>query len=73
MLDIARAGGATIAQDEQSSAVFGMPKRAIDLGAARQVLSLEQIGPALRGLVAGRALSTGAASQSSGPAGAGKA
>jgi two-component system chemotaxis response regulator CheB len=73
MLDIARAGGTTIAQDEQSSAVFGMPKRAIELGAVRQVLPLEQIGPALRGLVAERALSTGAASPSSDPARAGKA
>jgi len=47
MLDIARAGGLTIAQDEQSSVVFGMPKRAIELGGARQVLPLDQIGPAL--------------------------
>lgn len=47
MLDIARAGGLTIAQDEQSSVVFGMPKRAIELGAAKHVLPLEQIAPAL--------------------------
>lgn len=47
MLDIARAGGLTIAQDEESSVVFGMPKRAIELGAASQVLPLDQIGPAL--------------------------
>ena len=47
MLDIARAGGLTIAQDEESSVVFGMPKRAIELGAVRQVLPLEKIGPAL--------------------------
>ncbi|MBI2316141.1 MAG: chemotaxis-specific protein-glutamate methyltransferase CheB [Betaproteobacteria bacterium] len=47
MLDIARAGGLTIAQDEESSVVFGMPKRAIELGAARHVLALEQIAPAL--------------------------
>lgn len=47
MLDIARAGGLTIAQDEQSSVVFGMPRRAIELGAARHVLPLEQIAPAL--------------------------
>ena len=52
MLDIARAGGLTIAQDEQSSVVFGMPKRAIELGAARQVLPLAQVGPALRELAA---------------------
>lgn len=52
MLDIARAGGLTLAQDEQSSVVFGMPRRAIELGAARYVLPLDQIGPALRELAA---------------------
>lgn len=53
MLDIARAGGLTIAQDEESSVVFGMPRRAIELGAARHVLPLDQIGPALCALAAG--------------------
>jgi two-component system chemotaxis response regulator CheB len=52
MLDIARAGGLTIAQDEESSVVFGMPRRAIELGAARRVLPLAQIGPALCALAA---------------------
>jgi two-component system chemotaxis response regulator CheB len=47
LLDIARAGGLTIAQDENSSVVFGMPKRAIELGAAKHVLPLEQIASAL--------------------------
>lgn len=56
LLDIARAGGLTIAQDEGSSVVFGMPRRAIELGAARQVLPLEQIGPALCGLAAAASL-----------------
>ena len=37
-----------IAQDEESSIVFGMPKEAIALGAAEEVLSLEQIGARLR-------------------------
>ena len=55
MLDIGRAGGITIAQDEESSVVFGMPGRAIELGAARHVLPLTQIGPALRE-IAGDAL-----------------
>lgn len=40
---IAEAGGMTIAQDEASSTVFGMPKVAIEMGAAQKVLSLEQI------------------------------
>ncbi|MEK6716607.1 MAG: CheB methylesterase domain-containing protein, partial [candidate division NC10 bacterium] len=32
------AGGSTIVQDEESCAVFGMPKAAIELGAAQEVL-----------------------------------
>ena len=47
MLAIARAGGLTIAQDEASSIVFGMPKQAIAAGAARYVLALDEIAPAL--------------------------
>jgi two-component system chemotaxis response regulator CheB len=47
LLAIRRAGGKTIAQDEQSSVVFGMPREAIILGAAEQVLPLDKIGPAL--------------------------
>ncbi len=37
----------TIAQDESSSIIFGMPKEAIDLGAARYVLPLKDIAPFL--------------------------
>lgn len=40
-------GHLTIAQDQQSCAVFGMPKAAVALNAAIQVLSLEQIAPRL--------------------------
>ncbi len=36
-------GGYTIAQDEDSSVVYGMPKAAYDIGAVRQVVSLKQI------------------------------
>jgi two-component system chemotaxis response regulator CheB len=43
MLEIARAGGMTIAQDKDSCVVFGMPKQAIALGAVRLVLPLETI------------------------------
>jgi len=46
-------GHYTVAQDAASSAVYGMPKAAADLGAAVQVLSLEAIAPRLAQLVAG--------------------
>ncbi|MDD5037549.1 MAG: chemotaxis protein CheB, partial [Methylococcaceae bacterium] len=47
---IAAAGGVTIAQDEASCVVYGMPREAVALGAARHVLPLEQIAPTLTAL-----------------------
>ncbi len=44
---IAQAGGLTIAQDEATSVIFGMPKEAIDLGAAKLVLPIQAIAPRL--------------------------
>jgi two-component system, chemotaxis family, protein-glutamate methylesterase/glutaminase len=41
------AGGPTFAQDEASSVVYGMPKAAVDLGAATYVLPVDRIAPAL--------------------------
>lgn len=41
------AGWQTIAQDESSCVVFGMPKAAIELGAADRVLPLDAIGRAI--------------------------
>ena len=43
LLEMKKAGAYTIAQDEKSSTVFGMPKEAIELGAADIVLALERI------------------------------
>jgi two-component system chemotaxis response regulator CheB len=45
MLAIRRAGGFTIAQDEHTSVVYGMPREAALLGAAQIVLPLNRIGP----------------------------
>lgn len=43
MLDIKKTGGVTIAQDEQSSIVYGMPKEAVRIGAADYSLSIKEI------------------------------
>jgi two-component system chemotaxis response regulator CheB len=43
------AGAATVAQDEQSCVVFGMPREAIKLGAARQVVPLQRIAALIAG------------------------
>lgn len=43
LLNMRSAGASTIAQDEASCIVFGMPKEAIELGAAQTVQPLKQI------------------------------
>ena len=50
--DMFEAGAHTIAQDEASCVVFGMPKEAIKLGAAREIMPLERIHQAI--LASGR-------------------
>lgn len=47
MLRIREAGGRTIAQDEATSVVFGMPKAAIELNAADEVLPDREIADAI--------------------------
>lgn len=49
LLEMRTAGARTIAQDEASCIVFGMPKEAIGLGAAKEILSLAQIPVVLEG------------------------
>jgi two-component system chemotaxis response regulator CheB len=43
LLEMKKAGAFTIAQDEASSIVFGMPKEAIERGAVHRVASLPRI------------------------------
>jgi two-component system chemotaxis response regulator CheB len=47
LLALRRSGGTTIAQDEATSAVYGMPKAARDNGAAARVLPLGEIAGAI--------------------------
>lgn len=48
---IRQAGGSTIAQNEETCVVYGMPREAVRLGAAAQVLPLQQVAPAILRLV----------------------
>ena len=50
LLEIHRAGGLTIAQDEATSVVYGMPREAVLLGAAQRILPIGEIGAALASL-----------------------
>ena len=47
MLALAKAGAFTISQNEATCIVYGMPKDAVERGAARAVLPLNEIAPAL--------------------------
>ena len=47
LLKLREANARTIAQNEETCVVFGMPKEAIRLGAAQQILPLDRIGPRL--------------------------
>jgi two-component system chemotaxis response regulator CheB len=58
LLRLRQNGAFTIAQSEASCVVFGMPREAIKIGAAEEVLDLQKIGPELT--KQGRRLATGA-------------
>jgi two-component system chemotaxis response regulator CheB len=47
LLEMRQAGARTLAQDESTSVVFGMPREAISRGAVEEVLPLMQLAPAL--------------------------
>ncbi len=53
LLRMRRMGARTIVQDKASCAVFGMPRAAMELGAAEHVMSLSTIGPFLTQAVRG--------------------
>jgi len=47
LLEMKRAGAPTVAQDEASCVVFGMPREAIARGGVDEVVSLDKIAPAI--------------------------
>jgi two-component system chemotaxis response regulator CheB len=47
LLEMKNTGAVTIAQDEKSCVVYGMPKEAVQIGAAMKILSLDRIPEAL--------------------------
>jgi len=52
LLNLLEQGAPTIAQDEASSVVWGMPGRSVELGAAQQILPLDKIPRAILKLAA---------------------
>lgn len=52
---VVAAGGAALAQDEASSVVWGMPGAIAQAGLCHRVLPLDRLGPAVLGLLGGRA------------------
>ena len=55
MVDLARAGARTLAQDEATSIIYGMPRAAVQAGAVSEILPLGEIGGRLRSLLHGPA------------------
>jgi two-component system chemotaxis response regulator CheB len=54
LLQLHEAGGVTLVQDEPTSAVFGMPKAALALGAAQMTVARQDLADVLVHLVRGR-------------------
>jgi two-component system, chemotaxis family, protein-glutamate methylesterase/glutaminase len=53
LLAVRRAGGRTLAQDEATSTIFGMPQEAIRIGAAEKVIGVREFAPSLVALTGG--------------------
>jgi two-component system response regulator WspF len=51
LLALRRKGHQTIAQDQATSAVYGMPKAAAELNAAVEILALDKIGNRLSNML----------------------
>ena len=51
LLAVRQAGGRTLAQDEATSTIFGMPQEAIRIGAAEKIVGLPDFAPTLMALV----------------------
>lgn len=54
LLALRKLGGVTLVQDEATSVVFDMPRRAMEVGAAQQVLALESIPRVIERIGSGR-------------------
>lgn len=61
LLSLKKAGAETVAQDEESCVVFGMPREAIKLGAAQEVLPLERMAQRIEEFAGRRALTSSSA------------
>ncbi|MBI1176694.1 chemotaxis-specific protein-glutamate methyltransferase CheB [bacterium] len=61
LLSLKNAGAETLAQDEESCVVFGMPREAIRLGAAREVLPIERMAQRIEEFAGRRALTSSSA------------
>ncbi len=51
LLLLRQRGWTTIAQDEESSVVYGMPRAAADLGAATHILAISRVAAAIAAAV----------------------
>ncbi len=56
---IFKTGGHTIAEDETTAVVYGMPKAAVQLGAVRDLLPLHEIADRMIALTSGRLITNG--------------
>ena len=60
LLDVHRQGGLTIAQDEATSVVWGMPGAVVTAGLADEVLPIDAVGPRISALTMEHRVSAGA-------------